>query len=238
MDKSNIEGDEIVLTGENAAHGAVLRLTAGEEIVACDQDGIDHFCLVSTISKGEIRAKVCQSKKNIAEAQVDITLYQALTKGDKMAEIVEKCVELGVSSIVPVVTARCVARSSSRDSGKTNRWQKIAESAAKQSGRGKIPKIGGVLTLDEAISHAKGTCFFCYELEDKLSLPAFLKALPKEADAISFFIGPEGGFAAEEAAKFKAQGFAAVSLGRRILRTETAGPAVAANIMYQLDGEL
>jgi 16S rRNA (uracil1498-N3)-methyltransferase len=234
----DINDGKIVLVGDNARHAIVLRLDIGEEIVVCDGKANDHYCVVDLISKDEVHAKVVRSETNAAEPPIFITLFQGLPKGDKMDEIVEKCVELGISRIVPVVTARCITKPSPRDNKKSARWQKIAEAAAKQSRRGIIPEISSVLKFDDALQSAKNhdAVFACYELEDKLILKNLLKTLPDKITSLAFFVGPEGGFSENEVAKFTASNIATVSLGQRIMRTETAGAAVLANILYELEG--
>ena len=208
----------------------------GEHIVLCDQAGLDYFCVVTQIEKSKVHCKITSSQKNAAEPSVRVHLFQALPKADKMAEIIEKCVELGIDGITPVVAARCVAKPSPRENNKTERGQKIAEAAAKQSGRGKIPKINAPIALDEAIRLAKthGASFVCYELEKDLHLKDFLRKTG-DINNLAFFIGPEGGFTGAEAALFKQNAIPAVTLGPRILRTQTAGPAVLANILYELE---
>ena len=237
-DNLDIAGGKITLTGENAAHAAVLRLKVGEEIIVCDCKACDYHCLVDSMAKDEVRVKVVDIKANTAEPSVLVTIFQGLPKGDKMEEIVEKCVELGVYRIVPIVTARCVAKSSPRDAKKAARWQKIAEAAAKQSQRGILPQVSGLLKFDEALQLANehDVAFVCYELEDKLMLKNLLKFLPNKITSLAFFIGPEGGFTDEEAAKFAENNITIASLGRRILRTETAGAAVLANVLYEMEG--
>jgi 16S rRNA (uracil1498-N3)-methyltransferase len=237
VSSKNITGDEIVLAGENAAHSAVLRLAPGEEIVICDGAAMDYRCIVACCNKSETRAKVVGTSVNTAESSIGITLYQALPKAGKMDEIIEKCTQLGILRIVPVIAARCVTKLSDRDAKKIERWQKIARAAAAQSQRGKIPRISDVMTLKAALQQAKtqGTAFVCYESENRLALKTFLQSLPKNLSSIAFFIGPEGGFDETEAAKFKESGIATVSLGSRILRTELAGAVVLANTLYELE---
>ncbi|MCL2376686.1 MAG: 16S rRNA (uracil(1498)-N(3))-methyltransferase [Defluviitaleaceae bacterium] len=234
----DILGDEIVLSGENAAHAAVLRLAVGEEITLCDGNAVDYHCVVTGLSKADVRVNILYKLENIAEPPVAITLFQALPKAGKMDEVIEKCTQLGVSGIVPVVTTRCVAKASDRDCKKMDRWQKIALSAARQSQRGRIPKIGDVMSLEGALKGmgAYDAAFVCYEAEEVLSLKAYLQGLAHGLASIAFFIGPEGGFAQDEIAKFKENGISTVSLGPRILRTELAGPVVLANILYELEG--
>ena len=236
-DNKDIADDEIVLTGENAAHAAVLRLGIGEEIVVCNGAGMDYRCVVFSCNKSETKAKVLHKAPNTAEPFIAVTLFQALPKIGKMDEIVEKCTQLGISRVVPIITSRCVTKASDRDTKKTARWQKIAQSAASQSRRGQIPQICDIMTLEAALreADAHNTAFVCYEGEERFPLKAFLHNLPQSPSSIAFFVGPEGGFALDEMVKFKDAGIAAVSLGPRILRTELAGAVVLANIMYELE---
>jgi len=240
VDGGCIERSGLSLTDENAAHAHVLRLAVGEEVVVCDGDGMDYYCTVTFTSKSATALRVRDRATNTAEPPMAITLYQALPKTGKMDEIIDKCTQLGVSRIVPVITARCVAKASDRDTKKIYRWQKIALSAARQSQRGRVPQVYDVMTLSEVLETVGNydAIFACYEAEDMLSLRAFLQGLPQNPASIAFFIGPEGGFAQEEIAKLKENGVATVSLGSRILRTELAGSVVLANILYEMEGAL
>ncbi|MDR2168439.1 MAG: 16S rRNA (uracil(1498)-N(3))-methyltransferase [Clostridiales bacterium] len=229
IENRDIEGQEIRLTGENAAHGRVLRLRVGEEIVAAvSGGGIDYFCTVSEIAKSEILAEITRTAENKAEPAFEVVLFQALPKGGKMAEIVEHATELGVSAIVPFVSERCLARGEN-----ILRWQRIAESAAKLSHRGKIPQIHEVLSFREAVSLARrfALAFACYELENQLSIINYQLSIE---GSLAFFVGPEGGFTPEEADYFRQNGILTVSLGSRILRTQSAAAFVMAIINYQL----
>ncbi|MCL2349953.1 MAG: 16S rRNA (uracil(1498)-N(3))-methyltransferase [Defluviitaleaceae bacterium] len=234
IQQENIGGDEIVLDGDNAAHVAVLRLRIGEEIVAAvSGGGQDYHAVVDSLSKNKVTAKITGIMKNISEMPIDITLFQALPKGNKMGEIIEHVVELGINNIVPIATARCVTGAE----GKTARWQKIAESAAKLSHRGRIPHINGILTLKEALASAKSfdAVFACYELEKTKYLAQYLQNLDmSKIKAMAFFIGPEGGFASEEIALFEQSSIPALSLGNRILRTQSAAAMVMASINFHL----
>ena len=225
------------MTGQNATHAAVLRLAVGEEIVICDGAAIDYHCTVVSSTKSETVAEFISKTPNIAEPNINITLYQALPKTGKMDEIVEKCTPLGVSHIVPIMVARCVTKISDRDAKKIARWQKIAQAVASQSQRGKVPQIHDVVTLEIALQQAKAhdAAFVCYEGEDRRSLKEFLQNMPQNLSSIAFFVGPEGGFADDEIMAFKKGRVATVSLGPRILRTELAGAVVLANLMYELE---
>jgi len=227
----------IYLIGENAAHAQVLRLRTGEEIVATiSGSGIEHICRILAVSKVEVVAEIMHSRAVKSEPPFEIVLYQALPKGSKMAEIIERATELGVTRIVPIITARCVSLPKS-DSQKSARWQKIAKVAAKLSHRGRIPEISDTIRLDKALQTVTNpsAAFVCYELEGKRSLKQHLDKLePNKLDSLAFFIGAEGGFEAHEIELFSQQGISPISLGARILRTESAAAMVLANINYAI----
>ena len=198
----------------------------------CDGAGMDYHCAVASCTKSETIATVIKKIPNTAEPNICTTIFQALPKTGKMDEIIDKCTQLGVSRIVPVITARCVAKPSDRDAKKIDRWQKIALAAASQSQRGKVPIIDKALSFSEALIQAKSydTTFACYEGEKHLLLRSYLQY----ATRIAFFVGPEGGFSNDEIAMFNTNGIATVSLGPRILRTELAGAVVLANLLEVL----
>ncbi|MCL2236349.1 MAG: 16S rRNA (uracil(1498)-N(3))-methyltransferase [Defluviitaleaceae bacterium] len=222
--------DLVVLTGENASHGNVLRLRQGEEIVVAPGDGVDIVCQVITVEKREITARVLRMAENLAELPMEITLFQALPKGDKMTDIIENTVELGIHRIVPVETERCIVR----NQNKTARWEKVAEASAKLSHRAYIPKISGVCGLDDAIAQANelDNAFVCYEGEKSHHLSQYLQN--KNPKTLGFFIGPEGGFTTEEIKKFEKHNIEVVTLGNRILRTISASAAALAGINFYL----
>ncbi|MCL2573926.1 MAG: 16S rRNA (uracil(1498)-N(3))-methyltransferase [Defluviitaleaceae bacterium] len=236
VDGRCIERGGLSLTDENAAHAHVLRLAIGEEVVVCDGNGMDYYCTVTFTNKSATALRIRDRATNTAEPSMVITLYQALPKSGKMEEIVDKCTQLGISHIVPIMTSRCVAKMSDRDAKKIKRWQKVARSAASQSGRGRIPRIGDVMSFDAALqdSTAHDVVFACYEGEAQLSLKSFLQGLSGIPSSIAFFVGAEGGFTDDEMAKFLEGSVASVSLGSRVLRTELAGITALACIMYEI----
>lgn len=228
---------EIVLTGENAHHiGRSLRMRPGEEVTVC-AEGKDYRCEILRITEAEVFLQPLEITPCAAEPTVQVTLYQALPKADKLSEIVQKCTELGIVRIVPVLTSRCVARSSASDFGKKRqRLQKIALSAAKQSGRGIIPEVGGLLTWKEALSamQQEDVSVMLYEEEGGVR---FGEVKLAGAERIGLFIGSEGGISEEEAREAEAAGLHRVWLGKRILRCETA-PTAALSILMYLTGNL
>lgn len=245
-DPVDLRNGKIIITGEDVNHIAnVLRASAGDEIVLCDGSGTDYDVVIEHISKQTIETSIKASKPSITEPPVSITLFQGIPKADKMDYVIQKCVELGVKRIVPVMTARSVVRfGSSRDAAsKTARWNRIALEAAKQCDRGIIPAVDEPVSFDTALKLAGGSGLklFPYEEERNVSLRSILKKYTGAEDAetiksAAVLIGPEGGFEQTEAKKAAEAGFISVTLGPRILRTETAGLATSAIIMYELGG--
>ena len=235
-DKENISDTKIYITGDDVKHiSKVLRLRTGDEITVCDGAGTDYECEISEISADRVSADVSEIHKNCAESEICLTLYQGITKGDKMDYIIQKCVELGVSKIVPVLTKRAVSRPLDGDK-KIIRWQKIAAEAAKQCGRGMIPEVGKICTFEETINFAaedkSSLNLMPYECERERHLREALNTY--KGKIVNVFIGPEGGFDDSEVGIARAKGFKTITLGPRIMRTETAPIAVAAAIMYEM----
>lgn len=234
--KNDISRGQIQLFGEDEKHiKTVLRAREGEEITLCDGEGMDYQCRIASLERGvllDILSKeVCET-----EPKTKITLYQGLPKGDKMELIIQKCVELGVDRIVAVSTERAIVKLDKKEAKKLERWQKIAEAAAKQSGRGKIPEIGQqVLKFKEAVAEAKELdgAIIPYEREQETGIRQFVENF--KGESVGVFIGPEGGFADEEIALAQENGITPITLGKRILRTETAGMTTTAILLYELD---
>ena len=217
-----------MLTGDNAAHARVLRLREAEEVTLVTPGGIRHEAEVS--ADGTL--KILSSKPCDNEPDVFVTLYQALPKGDKMDYIVQKCVELGVSRIVPMLTTRCVSRPDAKSLAKKQaRWQKIALQAAMQSRRGIIPEVCACVSFDRAckLTAENDRTLFFYELGGE-RVGSILESKPKK---IGMFIGSEGGFEDAEASRIIASGAKPATLGKRILRAETAPLAALSIIMFQ-----
>ena len=232
--ETEINTSQYTLTGENAKHLKVLRVKSGEELTIVTPNKIQCECKVSMITADGVTVEVQSQKPCENEPDVFITLYQALPKGDKMDYIVQKCVELGVSRIVPMISARCVSRPDEKSlKKKRERWQKIALQAAMQSRRGIVPEVCGCVSFQEAVKLTKQnekTIFF-YEMGGK-SVKNILTEKPK---SIGMFIGSEGGFEEAEAKSVRENGGVAATLGKRILRAETAPLAALSVIMYQTD---
>lgn len=232
--ENEIAGDLCTLTGDNARHAKVLRLRQGEAVTVVTPKGVQCECTVAQIDDGNVALEVLSQKPCENEPDVFVTLYQALPKGDKMDYIVQKCVELGVSRIVPMLTARCVSRPDEKSlKKKIDRWQKIALQAAMQSRRGIIPQVCPCVSFKQAAqltAENEKTIFF-YELGGQ-SVKEILTDKPK---TIGMFIGSEGGFEEAEVQTVVQNGGKAATLGKRILRAETAPLAALSIIMYQTD---
>ena len=231
---NEITSDIYRVDGENAKHLRVLRVRTGEAVTLVTPAGIQCDGEIAEITSSDIAVKILSKRPCENEPDVFVTLYQALPKGDKMDYIVQKCVELGVSRIVPVLSARCVSRPDQKSlKKKRERWQKIALQAAMQSRRGIIPEVADCLSFPQAVALAEENekNVFFYELGGD-SVKEILKEKPKIA---GMFIGSEGGFEAEEASLAIAHGAQAATLGKRILRADTAPLAALSVIMYQTD---
>ena len=239
VEPSQIGEKEIVITGPDVNHiRNVLRMRAGEELLAADGQGSEYRCILRELQDSEIRAEICRKLSGSAELPSRITLFQGLPKSDKMDLIIQKCVELGVFRVVPVTTKRTVVKlDAKKEESRRKRWTAVSESAAKQSGRGIIPEISGVQSFREAVEEAGelDVCLIPYEkAEDMARTREILSGIPAGA-SIGVFIGPEGGFEEEEVREAMEAGARPITLGRRILRTETAGMAVLAMLGYLLE---
>lgn len=231
-----IAGTKITIDTEDVGHiKRVLRLSVGDIITVCDSTGTDYSAEISDMSDKAIICTVLESNKNNSEPNISVTLFQALPKASKMEYIIQKTTELGIVRIVPCSLSRCVVKLDGKDaSKKCDRWQKIADEAAKQSGRGILPEISQILTFTDAVAEMQKSdlCFVPYESAEDIKLKPVLRS--KECHCVSFMIGPEGGFSPEEVTYLEEQNIPLVTLGPRILRTETAGMAVLSMIMYEL----
>lgn len=236
--RENISDSEIIIDSEDAKHiKKVLRLNTGDIITVCDGRGIDYEAEIDAVDQNRIICKILSSRVCDTEPNVKVTLYQGLPKASKMDYIIQKTTELGITKIVPAKLSRCVVKleNLSAETKKTERWQKIAYEAAKQSGRGVVPEVSAPMTIDQIIDEVSGDdlCFVPYECEQETRLRDVIDNAAG-VKRVSFIIGPEGGFDITEIEKLKAAGIKTITLGRRILRTETAGEAVLAMLMYGL----
>lgn len=230
-------GERYYLGGENGRHAVKsLRVAPGEEVILCDGQGTDYSCTVESADAEGAWLQILSAQPSEGEPQVKITLCQCLPKGDKLETVVQKSVELGVAEILPVESRFCISKMDEKAAlKKIPRLQKIALEAAKQSGRGAVPQVLFPMPLKKALEWAssQGDVFFFYE-KGRESLR---KALAGSGNRLFLFVGPEGGFSPEEAQAAQALGAPLLTLGPRILRTETAPLAALTAILYE-KGEL
>ena len=233
VDRCN-DGALVCITGEDVRHlTKVLRLKTGDPVSLCDGHGEVCVGTISTVSDGEVLVQPGAWKPSKTEPAHHITLMQCLPKAGKMETIVQKCAELGISSVLPVLSARCVAVPTRDFEKKRQRYARIALEAAKQSKRGTVPTVLPLCKLGDLPLDDFDTVLLAYEDEREVSLRDCLRR--GVGQRIGLIVGPEGGFTAEEAALLQSCGAAAVSLGPRILRTETAGPAMLAQVLYEVE---
>lgn len=229
--------DEMEIDGIDARHiYTVLKMKPGEKVQIVSDDGVTALAEIAETVPGRTLVKCLEIIAESHEPAVKITLAQGLVKGEKMDFIIQKAVELGVSRIVPLAMEHSVVRyDGAKAAKKQERWQKIAESAAKQSKRDIIPEVDAVTTIDKLMQTCGCTCkIIAYECEDKQGLKQALRA-NDQTDSILVIIGPEGGISEAELNKARDGGAVPVSLGRRILRAETAGLTALSAILYEFD---
>ncbi|RKI81649.1 16S rRNA (uracil(1498)-N(3))-methyltransferase [bacterium 0.1xD8-71] len=241
VEPSQIQGKKIIITGSDVNHiRNVLRMKPGEEIAVSNGiDGREYRCGIEEFAEDTVVCTLRFIKEEGVELPCEIYLFQALPKADKMELIVQKAVELGVHEIIPVAAKRCVVKLDEKKvAGKVNRWQGISEAAAKQSRRGVIPVVHAPVSFREAVETARDmdVRLIPYELAKDMSHTRSLIEAVEPGQRIAVFIGPEGGFEESEIQAALAAGIEPVTLGRRILRTETAGLAVLSWLMYHLEG--
>ena len=240
VSEEQINGENAHIEGSDVNHIAnVLRMKPGEELLISVKGDWDFLCKIVDIETDRVNLKVLESIEQ-RELPVNITLLQGIPKSDKLEMIIQKAVELGVSEIIPVKTKRVVVKiEEKKQASKVNRWNAIAESAAKQSKRSIIPKVCEPMSIDNALEIVKdfGVKLIPYENADGIDKTRkILDSMDKTKD-IAVFIGPEGGFEEAEVERIKNSGFEVITLGKRILRTETAGLALLSNIMIRLEDE-
>lgn len=227
--------DAVTITGDDAHHiSKTLRMRIGDHLVITGSDSADYNCIIEGFSDDCVLLRVEEVTRNEVEDKRRITLFQALVKGDKMDTVVQKSVELGVYDIYPVAAERSVVKLDKKGAEKkVERWNKIALEASKQCGRGIIPKVHDVITFKECAERMAelDISFFCYELSGGKTVKDVIK--DKDFTTLGFYIGPEGGVAPSEADYARKLGIEDITLGKLILRTETAGPAVMAMLLYE-----
>lgn len=229
---NEINEENITLTGDNARHiGRSLRMRPNEEVIVCCQ-GIDYNCIISKITEDTVYLDLIQKLRCSSEPDIEVTLFQAVPKLDKLEYIIQKSTELGVSHIVPVISSRCISRPTEKDfAKKIPRLNKIAEEAAKQSGRGIIPDVSEIITYKTAMQKIKNfdKSLILYEAEGGKSLG---EVNFNEIRSVSIIIGSEGGFDKSEVEQAAANGAEQIWLGKRILRCETAPISTLSILMF------
>ena len=242
VNQEQILNNEIKIMGEDVNHiKNVLRKKVEDKIEVCNQEtGDTYLCEIEQLDDNEILTKIIE-KLNETETNIKIDIYQGLPKAEKMELIIQKSVELGVNSIIPISLKRCVVKLEGKDQNKKiERWQKIAESAAKQCGRNIIPKIGNIIKIKqfEELSKNYDSLIVAYENEKEYTLKQEIQKIKqsnKKELKIAVVIGPEGGLAEEEIETLKNYGANIVTLGKRILRTETVALNILSILMYELE---
>lgn len=232
VDESQVGSQFAVLTGDHAAHAKVLRLKSGDHVVLCDGHGTDYHCVISDISSEQVCLVVERQCPAESEARIFASVYMGYAKGDKIEHVIQKATELGAGEIVTFPCSRCVAKVDDKAlQKKLPRWQKIAASAAEQSGRGRIPEVLALGSYEEALHRAAGAdkAIFFYENELNHTLTASLSG---EFSSVSLMTGPEGGFSPGEAQMAADAGLEICTLGRRILRCETAPLCALSAVMF------
>lgn len=226
----------ISITGKDVNHiKNVLRMKVGETVLISDGSDREYICAIRQLKDDEVIADIEDINGRSRELPIKVTLFQALPKGDKMETVIQKMIELGAYEIVPMSTKRCVVKlDAKKAANKTKRWNAIAESAAKQSKRGMIPQVSEPVTYKQALDMAKDMDMFLIPYEEAENMEHTRQVISeiKPGMSVGIFIGSEGGFAREEVEQAKECGAREITLGKRILRTETAGMALMAVLMY------
>lgn len=235
---SGFDGETVTVTGDDAFHMArSLRMAVGDTVTVCDMHGKEHLCRLESLRDDVCRMTILESKESDTEPPVEVTLYMGYPKGDKLELVIQKAVELGACSIVPFFSERCVKQPrADREEKQNARQSRIAEEAAKQCGRGRIPSVGLPISFSAVLQAAKDydLTLFCYEGDGTRPLKEVLQA-HRCAKKIAVIIGAEGGFSLAEAEAAVAAGCESVGLGRRILRCETAPLCVLSGISYEFE---
>ena len=239
---SDIDGKYIYMTDKQDLHHMkkVLRMSAGDEMDISDGSAWEYHVVIEELSDKEAVLLILDKQKFAREPELLVTLFQGIPKAGKMEGIIQKCVELGVNSIVPVFMERTVVVDKGNFGKKLDRWQKISDEAVKQCKRGIIPDIQEACRFNQALNLMRDydLILFPYENEDNRTIKDCLREIADSGEkpkTVAIIIGPEGGFADKEVAALDEAGAERVSLGKTILRTETAGPAALAMTMYELE---
>ena len=234
----SIRENIIMIEKDDAYHIArSLRMAVGDEVTVCDGEGGEYLCHLTKIRDEFCECEVYECRRAVSESPVEVTLYMAYPKGDKLETVIQKAVELGAVRIVPFESSRCIKRPKAEKLDKlTSRLSRIAEEAAKQCGRARLAAVSAPISYREVLSELGGysLSLFCYEDEDSLSIKSALKEA-KNVTSIAVIVGSEGGFSEDEAALAKEHGALSVTLGKRILRCETAPLYALTAISYEYE---
>lgn len=235
----NIFDDSIIIDGDDVNHiKNVLRMKVGEQVLLSSGDNYDYLCEIDNIDDNRVVSRIIEKKENTNELPCKVYLFQGLPKADKMELIIQKTVELGIFEIIPVAMKRCVVKLDDKKSkSKVERWQAISESAAKQSKRSIIPSISNVMTYKQALEYAKSldVLLLPYECADGIEYTRKCINDIKPGQSVGIFVGPEGGFELDEVEAGIAAGCKEITLGKRILRTETVGMMMMSVLSYNLE---
>lgn len=231
---------QIRIAGDDVNHiKNVLRMKAGDELLISDGEGTDYHCSIFSFENEEVVCQVIDTESSCTEPSVKFYLFQGLPKSDKLEHIVQKSVELGIYEIIPVEMARSVVKyDTKKQKAKQERWQKIAEGAAKQSHRGIIPEVKEILSMQKALKYAKENLDLILVPYENFKNIEFTKETIrsiKPGMKVGFFVGPEGGFEPTEIKEAEESGAVLISLGSRILRTETAPLMLLSVLMFQME---
>lgn len=245
VNNNQIIENQIKIIGQDVKHiKNVLRKNIGDEIDICDREkSKDYLCKILELNDKEIICEIEKVKEEKIESNIKVTIFQGLPKADKMELIIQKSVELGVFEIIPVEMKRCVVKLNEKEKiKKIERWQKISEVAAKQCGRSIIPKIGGIIPVKNICNLYKeyDIVIVAYEKEEENTLKNEIEKIKENFKSnneikIAIIIGPEGGIEEKEIESFKEHGIKVVTLGKRILRTETVSLNILSILMYELE---
>lgn len=236
-----VNDENIIISGSDVNHiKNVLRMKQGEELLVSDGQGKDYLCEIASVDSEQVVARIIDGEYAGTELGTRFYLFQGMPKSDKMELIIQKAVELGCYEIIPVQTKRSIVKlDKKKEESKIKRWNAISESAAKQSRRSIVPEVKNVMTFKEAIQYAKDFDVNLIPYENFKGMKETMEAISKisSEQRVGIFIGPEGGFEESEVDLAVDNGVERISLGKRILRTETAGMTILSVLMFKLEGE-